>query len=161
MHTNEHRNKRYTKRFRLTFINGAWSLYDEVGLSDMWITGIMFFSCLQYLDRIGQLFFGVPPKQSSSYGGLLGKKRHVRWVINERTYIIWVNQSLFAFCVTGNLLNSLMGSGEEEDGEEAHEDSSPIELDWGVWPPRHKPNHSLKWTVTNHASVWALFFKKN
>ncbi|XP_065098710.1 Golgi to ER traffic protein 4 homolog isoform X1 [Paramisgurnus dabryanus] len=54
----------------------------------------------EYLDRIGQLFFGVPPKQSSSYGGLLG-----------------------------NLLNSLMGSGEEEDGEEAQEDSSPIELD--------------------------------
>lgn len=27
----------------------------------------------QYLDRIGQLFFGVPPKQTSSYGGLLGK----------------------------------------------------------------------------------------
>lgn len=33
-------------------------------------------SCLlQYLDRIGQLFFGVPPKQTSSYGGLLGKPR--------------------------------------------------------------------------------------
>lgn len=30
----------------------------------------------------------------------------------------------------GNLLNSLMGSGEEDDvGEEAQEDSSPIELD--------------------------------
>lgn len=28
---------------------------------------------LQYLDRIGQLFFGVPPKQSPSYGGLLGE----------------------------------------------------------------------------------------
>ncbi|XP_048101488.1 LOW QUALITY PROTEIN: Golgi to ER traffic protein 4 homolog [Alosa alosa] len=55
----------------------------------------------EYLDRIGQLFFGVPPKQSSSYGGLLG-----------------------------NLLNSLMGSGEEEEGEEAHEGSSPAELDW-------------------------------
>ncbi|KAK3559924.1 hypothetical protein QTP86_026952 [Hemibagrus guttatus] len=27
----------------------------------------------EYLDRIGQLFFGVPPKQSSSYGGLLGR----------------------------------------------------------------------------------------
>lgn len=27
----------------------------------------------QYLDRIGQLFFGVTPKQTSSYGGLLGK----------------------------------------------------------------------------------------
>ncbi|KAA8581189.1 hypothetical protein FQN60_002770 [Etheostoma spectabile] len=54
-----------------------------------------------YLDRIGQVFFGVPPKQSPSYGGLLG-----------------------------NLLNSLMGSGEEDDGaEEAQEDSSPIELD--------------------------------
>uniref|UniRef100_A0A8C6SLF5 Golgi to ER traffic protein 4 homolog n=1 Tax=Neogobius melanostomus TaxID=47308 RepID=A0A8C6SLF5_9GOBI len=54
-----------------------------------------------YLDRIGQLFFGVPPKQSPSYGGLLG-----------------------------NLLNSLMGSGEEDDvAEEAQEDSSPIELD--------------------------------
>ncbi|XP_032183644.1 Golgi to ER traffic protein 4 homolog isoform X2 [Mustela erminea] len=25
----------------------------------------------EYLDRIGQLFFGVPPKQTSSYGGLL------------------------------------------------------------------------------------------
>ncbi|XP_031655482.1 Golgi to ER traffic protein 4 homolog isoform X2 [Oncorhynchus kisutch] len=56
----------------------------------------------EYLDRIGQLFFGVPPKQSSSYGGLLG-----------------------------NLLNSLMGSGEGEDeeGEEAQEHGSPIELD--------------------------------
>ena len=31
----------------------------------------------------------------------------------------------------GNLLNSLMGSGEDDDGaEEAQEDSSPIELDW-------------------------------
>lgn len=55
----------------------------------------------EYLDRIGQLFFGVPPKQSPSYGGLLG-----------------------------NLLNSLMGSGEEDEAaEEAQEDSSPIELD--------------------------------
>lgn len=35
----------------------------------------------------------------------------------------------FAFFVLGNLLNSLMGSGEEEEGEEAQEDSSPIELD--------------------------------
>ncbi|XP_035254591.1 Golgi to ER traffic protein 4 homolog isoform X2 [Anguilla anguilla] len=62
----------------------------------------------EYLDRIGQLFFGVPPKQSSSYGGLLARP---------------------LFCLPGNLLNSLMGSGEEEEGEEAQEDSSPIELD--------------------------------
>lgn len=35
-----------------------------------------------------------------------------------------------AMLPTGNLLNSLMGSGEEDDGaEEAQEDSSPIELD--------------------------------
>lgn len=34
-----------------------------------WLTPVLF----QYLDRIGQLFFGVPPKQTSSYGGLLGK----------------------------------------------------------------------------------------
>ncbi|XP_075383750.1 Golgi to ER traffic protein 4 homolog isoform X2 [Tenrec ecaudatus] len=54
----------------------------------------------EYLDRIGQLFFGVPPKQTSSYGGLLG-----------------------------NLLSSLMGSSEQEDGEEGQEGSSPIELD--------------------------------
>ncbi|XP_054068338.1 Golgi to ER traffic protein 4 homolog isoform X3 [Rissa tridactyla] len=54
----------------------------------------------EYLDRIGQLFFGVPPKQTSSYGGLLG-----------------------------NLLNSLMGTGEDEDTEDGQEDSSPIELD--------------------------------
>ncbi|KFO81790.1 Golgi to ER traffic protein 4, partial [Cuculus canorus] len=54
----------------------------------------------EYLDRIGQLFFGVPPKQTSSYGGLLG-----------------------------NLLNSLMGTGEDDDTEEGQEDSSPIELD--------------------------------
>ncbi|XP_037670012.1 Golgi to ER traffic protein 4 homolog isoform X2 [Choloepus didactylus] len=54
----------------------------------------------EYLDRIGQLFFGVPPKQTSSYGGLLG-----------------------------NLLSSLMGSSEQEDGEESPGDSSPIELD--------------------------------
>uniref|UniRef100_A0AC11C2Q4 Guided entry of tail-anchored proteins factor 4 n=1 Tax=Ovis aries TaxID=9940 RepID=A0AC11C2Q4_SHEEP len=53
----------------------------------------------QYLDRIGQLFFGVPPKQTSSYGGLLG-----------------------------NLLSSLMGSSEQE-GEDSQDDSSPIELD--------------------------------
>ncbi|CAM9743066.1 unnamed protein product [Lampetra planeri] len=39
---------------------------------------------LEYLDRIGQLFFGVPPKQTSSYGGMIG-----------------------------NLLSSLMGSDEE------------------------------------------------
>ena len=31
--------------------------------------------------------------------------------------------------VPGNLLNSLMGSGEEEEGEEVQEDGSPIELD--------------------------------
>ncbi|XP_045142000.1 Golgi to ER traffic protein 4 homolog isoform X2 [Echinops telfairi] len=54
----------------------------------------------EYLDRIGQLFFGVPPKQTSSYGGLLG-----------------------------NLLSSLMGSSEQEEGEEGQEGSSPIELD--------------------------------
>uniref|UniRef100_A0A669CIH8 Golgi to ER traffic protein 4 homolog n=2 Tax=Oreochromis TaxID=8139 RepID=A0A669CIH8_ORENI len=54
----------------------------------------------EYLDRIGQLFFGVPPKQSPSYGGLLG-----------------------------NLLNSLMGSGEEDDGTEEPPEDSPIELD--------------------------------
>ncbi|XP_015272796.1 PREDICTED: Golgi to ER traffic protein 4 homolog [Gekko japonicus] len=55
----------------------------------------------EYLDRIGQLFFGVPPKQTSSYGGLLG-----------------------------NLLNSLMVAGEEEEeAEDGPEDSSPIELD--------------------------------
>ncbi|XP_058013645.1 Golgi to ER traffic protein 4 homolog isoform X2 [Ahaetulla prasina] len=55
----------------------------------------------EYLDRIGQLFFGVPPKQTSSYGGLLG-----------------------------NLLNSLMVAGEEEETEEEQqENSSPIELD--------------------------------
>ncbi|KAM5153097.1 Golgi to ER traffic protein 4 homolog [Mantella aurantiaca] len=55
----------------------------------------------EYLDRIGQLFFGVPPKQSSSYGGLLG-----------------------------NLLNSLMGAGEDDDEvEDGQDDSSPIELD--------------------------------
>jgi hypothetical protein len=54
----------------------------------------------EYLDRIGQLFFGVPPKQTSSYGGLLG-----------------------------NLLSSLMGSSEQEEGEESQDDSSPIELD--------------------------------
>ncbi|XP_070270334.1 Golgi to ER traffic protein 4 homolog isoform X1 [Myotis yumanensis] len=53
----------------------------------------------EYLDRIGQLFFGVPPKQTSSYGGLLG-----------------------------NLLSSLMGSSEQE-GEDSQDDSSPIELD--------------------------------
>uniref|UniRef100_A0A8C4SNQ5 Golgi to ER traffic protein 4 homolog n=1 Tax=Erpetoichthys calabaricus TaxID=27687 RepID=A0A8C4SNQ5_ERPCA len=54
----------------------------------------------EYLDRIGQLFFGVPPKQPSSYGGLLG-----------------------------NLLNSLMGSGDEEEADDRQDDSSPIELD--------------------------------
>ncbi|TRY58966.1 hypothetical protein DNTS_033934 [Danionella cerebrum] len=64
------------------------------------LLNFLWFLLLAYLDRIGQLFFGVPPKQSSSYGGLLG-----------------------------NLLNSLMGSGEDEEGEEAQEDSSPIELD--------------------------------
>ncbi|PNJ23253.1 GET4 isoform 5 [Pongo abelii] len=54
----------------------------------------------EYLDRIGQLFFGIPPKQTSSYGGLLG-----------------------------NLLSSLMGSSEQEEGEESPSDGSPIELD--------------------------------
>lgn len=53
--------------------NLIWNLY-EMRLLEMFITHIMFFSWSQYLDRIGQLFFGVPPKQSSSYGGLLGKK---------------------------------------------------------------------------------------
>lgn len=54
----------------------------------------------EYLDRIGQLFFGVPPKQTSSYGGLLG-----------------------------DLLSSLMGASEQEDGEESPCGGSPIELD--------------------------------
>ncbi|KAG9334121.1 hypothetical protein JZ751_009091 [Albula glossodonta] len=36
---------------------------------------------------------------------------------------------LTVFTVLWNLLNSLMGSGEEEEGEEAQEDGSPIELD--------------------------------
>uniref|UniRef100_A0A3B3ZWE8 Golgi to ER traffic protein 4 homolog n=1 Tax=Periophthalmus magnuspinnatus TaxID=409849 RepID=A0A3B3ZWE8_9GOBI len=53
----------------------------------------------EYLDRIGQLFFGVPPKQSPSYGGLLGK---------------------------GSLMGS---GEEDDVAEEAQEDSSPIELD--------------------------------
>lgn len=53
----------------------------------------------EYLDRIGQLFFGVTPKQTSAYGGLLG-----------------------------NLLSSLMGSSEQE-GEDSQDDGSPIELD--------------------------------
>lgn len=34
---------------------------------------LFLFVAPQYLDRIGQLFFGVPPKQSPSYGGLLGE----------------------------------------------------------------------------------------
>ena len=34
----------------------------------------------QYLDRIGQLFFGVPPKQSPSYGGLLGEWRNTLFI---------------------------------------------------------------------------------
>ena len=34
-----------------------------------------------------------------------------------------------SFNLTGNLLNSLMGSGEEDDGAEEAQDSSPIELD--------------------------------
>lgn len=43
----------------------------------------------EYLDRIGQLFFGIPPKQTSSYGGILG-----------------------------NILNSLMGSEDDTEGPE-------------------------------------------
>lgn len=35
---------------------------------------LFLFLAPQYLDRIGQLFFGVPPKQSPSYGGLLGEQ---------------------------------------------------------------------------------------
>ncbi|XP_043567269.1 Golgi to ER traffic protein 4 homolog [Chiloscyllium plagiosum] len=56
---------------------------------------------IEYLDRIGQIFFGVAPRQTSSYGGLLG-----------------------------NLLNSLMGTGDEDelDGE-GPEDINPIDLD--------------------------------
>ncbi|XP_008046490.1 Golgi to ER traffic protein 4 homolog [Carlito syrichta] len=51
----------------------------------------------EYLDRIGQLFFGVPPKQTSSYGGLLG-----------------------------NLLSSLMGSSEQEEGDENPDDTPAL-----------------------------------
>lgn len=32
--------------------------------------------------------------------------------------------------LAGNLLNSLMGSGEEDDGTEEPPEDSPIELDW-------------------------------
>lgn len=34
--------------------------------------------------------------------------------------------------ILGNLLNSLMGTGEDDDTEDGQEDSSPIELDW-MW----------------------------
>ena len=35
---------------------------------------LMYFGVFQYLDRIGQLFFGLPPPQSASApGGLFGK----------------------------------------------------------------------------------------
>lgn len=41
-----------------------------------------------------------------------------------------LNLTVGMWCLAGNLLNSLMGSGEEDDGvEEVQEDSSPIELD--------------------------------
>lgn len=34
------------------------------------------------------------------------------------------------YFILGNLLNSLMGTGEDDDTEDGQEDSSPIELDW-------------------------------
>uniref|UniRef100_A0A8C1LRJ1 Golgi to ER traffic protein 4 homolog n=2 Tax=Cyprinus carpio TaxID=7962 RepID=A0A8C1LRJ1_CYPCA len=43
----------------------------------------------EYLDRIGQLFFGVPPKQSSSYGGLLGKKHNYLCVTLDSCPVIY------------------------------------------------------------------------
>lgn len=43
------------------------------------------------------------------------------------------------FFVAGNLLNSLMGSGEDDDmAEEAQEDGSPIELDWSHLRTKNK-----------------------
>lgn len=58
-------------------------LYNLISTQSVWINHLtfFFFVCLfvffawilQYLDRIGQVFFGVPPKQSPSYGGLLGE----------------------------------------------------------------------------------------
>uniref|UniRef100_UPI00358E91A2 Golgi to ER traffic protein 4 homolog n=1 Tax=Myxine glutinosa TaxID=7769 RepID=UPI00358E91A2 len=32
---------------------------------------------LEYLDRIGQLFFGVPPKHTDPYGGIIGKESSI------------------------------------------------------------------------------------
>lgn len=51
---------------------------------------------LQYLDRIGQLFFGVPPKQSPSYGGLLGEWSRSHFICSLlwfcSTLVVCVNQ---------------------------------------------------------------------
>ncbi|PKU33963.1 sun domain-containing protein 1 isoform x1 [Limosa lapponica baueri] len=45
----------------------------------------------EYLDRIGQLFFGVPPKQTSSYGGLLGEPSLGLW---QRSNQCWYEMNV-------------------------------------------------------------------
>lgn len=63
----------------------------------------MFSWVLQYLDRIGQLFFGVPPKQSPSYGGLLGEWSRTRihlsgFVVILLNFVLCVSQRKYASC---------------------------------------------------------------
>ncbi|KAK2116526.1 Golgi to ER traffic protein 4 [Saguinus oedipus] len=96
----------------------------------------------EYLDRIGQLFFGVPPKQTSSYGGLLGPhgRSTAPLVDVEGGSMDFPPSRGCSMDVEGgsvdtlvaapwNLLSSLMGSSEQEEGEESPSDGSPIELD--------------------------------
>lgn len=53
----------------------------------------------------------------------------------------------------GNLLNSLMGSGEEDDAaEEAQEDSSPIELDWACPRTKRTNEHTHTKKEEDHAA---------
>lgn len=57
----------------------------------------------------------------------------------------------------GNLLNSLMGSGEEDDAaEEAQEDSSPIELDWACPRTKRTNEHTQKKEDDHAASLLHL-----
>ncbi|XP_049494988.1 Golgi to ER traffic protein 4 homolog isoform X3 [Panthera uncia] len=112
----------------------------------------------EYLDRIGQLFFGVPPKQTSSYGGLLAQgTEHIHAAAQPSAPSIsrMFHLPTLRFCplytdvhplpqtrshhlpcvresddpgTSRNLLSSLMGASEQE-GEDSQDDSSPIELD--------------------------------
>lgn len=64
-----------------------WISNNQVSLSSTSFSFLDVLPARQYLDRIGQLFFGVPPKQSPSYGGLLGERTKIFYLSLKKKII--------------------------------------------------------------------------